>query len=64
VIVEERDEVYVRVLAHCRDEDVAAAGRRRDCSDWPVRVWLDGPLGERAVIDFDRDEELRLYKPP
>jgi hypothetical protein len=26
-------------------------------------VWLDGPLGERAVIDFDYDEELPLYRP-
>jgi hypothetical protein len=26
-----------------------------------VRVDLDAPLGERAVIDFDRDEELPLY---
>ncbi|MGH7621414.1 MAG: hypothetical protein ACREMU_03660, partial [Gemmatimonadaceae bacterium] len=32
-------------------------------TDCPVRVWLDEPLGERAVIDFDRDEELPLYKP-
>jgi len=65
VIVEERDdEVYVRVLVHCRDEDGAPPCRKRAYTDWPVRVWLDEPLGERAVIDFDRDEELALYKPP
>jgi hypothetical protein len=64
VIVEERgDEVYVRVLVHCRDEDDAAACRSRDYMDCPVRVELDEPLGERAVIDFDRDEELPLYTP-
>ncbi len=32
--------------------------------DCPVRVWLDEPLGERAVIDFDRDEELEFCVPP
>jgi hypothetical protein len=64
VIVEERgDEVYVRVLAHCCDEDDAPARRSRDYIDCPVRVELDEPLGERAVIDFDCDEELPLYKP-
>lgn len=64
VIVEERhEEVYVRVLVHCRDEDIAAALRRRNYIDCPVRVWLDEPLRARAVIDFDRDEELSLYRP-
>ena len=37
--------------------------RDRKYMDWPVRLWLDRPLGERAVIDFDTDEELPLYKP-
>ena len=64
VIVEERDEeVYVRVLVHCAPEDDAATHRDRGYVDCPVRVELDGPLGERAVIDFDLDEELLLYKP-
>ncbi len=41
------------------------------CAQWtppcpvgcPVRVSLDRPLGERAVIDVDHDEELPLYVP-
>jgi hypothetical protein len=28
-----------------------------------VRVWLERPLGDRAVIDADTDEELPLYIP-
>lgn len=64
VIVEERrDEVYVRVLVHCGDEHDLPAHRSRDCMDWPVRADLDAPRVERAVIDFDSDEELLLYKP-
>ena len=31
--------------------------------DCPVRVWLRQPLGERAVIDIDTDEELPLFTP-
>ena len=63
VIVEERDEeVYVRVLVHRRDEE-EAPDRTRDYTDCPVRVWLDEPLGERAVVDVDRDAGLPLYKP-
>jgi len=65
VIVEERDEeVNVRVLVHRADEDDASARCDREYLNCPVRVELDEPLGERAVIDFDRDEELPLYKPP
>lgn len=64
VIADEReDEVYVRVLVCRHDEDHAAAEPRLDYSDWPVRVWLEQSLGERAVVDVDRDEELPLYKP-
>jgi hypothetical protein len=64
VIVDERDdEVHVRVLVcydEHRDED---APRPREYMDCPVRVWLDQPLGERAVIDFDSDEELDPFTP-
>jgi len=64
VIVEETDEeVYVRVLVHCGDEHDAPARRGRGYMDCPVRVWLDEALAERAVIDFDLDEELDLYVP-
>lgn len=64
VIVEERgDEVYVRVLAHVRDEDDARGDHIHSYIDCPVRVDLDEPLGERAVVDYDRDEELPLYRP-
>jgi hypothetical protein len=64
VIVEERDEeVDVRVLVHRQDEDDPPAHRSRDYTECPVRVWLDEPLGERAVIAFARDEGLPLYRP-
>jgi hypothetical protein len=36
---------------------------RREYMDCPVRVWLDAPLGDRAVIDVDDEEELPLYVP-
>lgn len=63
-IVEERgEEVYVRVLVHRQDEADASRRRDREYIDCPVRMWLDRPLGERAVIDLDTDEELPLYTP-
>lgn len=59
VIVEEPDdEVYVRVLVHCRDEHDLPEHRPPHYTDCPLRVWLDEPLGARAVIDADLDEEL------
>jgi hypothetical protein len=62
VVVDERgDEVYVRVLV-CYDAD--QEGRtRHEYMDCPVRTWLERPLGERAVIDLDSDEELPLFIP-
>jgi hypothetical protein len=66
VIVDERDdEVHVRVvLCYEEDEDEdRVRPRRHGYMDCPVRVWLDRPLGERAVIDVDDDEELPLYVP-
>lgn len=68
VILDERDdEVYVRVLVcGCDDDfdDDDGDGRRdRGYMDCPVRVWLKQPLGDRAVIDVDSDEELPLYIP-
>jgi hypothetical protein len=61
VVVDERPaEVYVRVLVCCRDDRTTSRDEELDC---PVRVWLEQPLGERAVIDVDNDEELRLYTP-
>lgn len=75
VVVDERDdEVYVRVLLCCPDDDDECRGdddddeqpsrrRHREYIDCPVRVWLESPLGERAVIDVDTDEELPLYTP-
>jgi hypothetical protein len=63
VIVDERDdEVYVRVVVCYEDEDDAPA-RRPEYMDCPARVWLDRPLGDRAVIDVDDDRELPLYVP-
>jgi hypothetical protein len=62
VIVDEGpDEVGVRVLVCYDDSDEEPCGR--DHLDWPVRVWLDQPLGDRAVIDAERDEELALFIP-
>jgi hypothetical protein len=66
VIVEERDdEVHVRVVVCYRndDEDEEELLRPREYMDCPVRTWLDQPLGDRAVIDVDSDEELPLYTP-
>ena len=66
VIVDERDhEVHVRVLVCYRDddEDEEAFPCPREYMDWPVRTWLEHPLGDRAVIDVDSDEELPLYTP-
>ena len=66
VIVDERDEeVHVRVLVCYRDDadDEEDFPSPRDYTDCPVRTWLERPLGQRAVIDVDGDEELPLYTP-
>ena len=68
MIVEERnDEVHVRVLVCYRDDadddEDGFRGRPREYTDCPVRTWLEQPLGQRAVIDVDSDEELPLYTP-
>jgi hypothetical protein len=64
VIVDERgDEVYVRVLVCYDERDDDAPFRAREYTDCPVRVWLEKPLGQRAVIDVDSDEELPLFTP-
>ena len=64
VVVDEReDEIYVRVLIHDLDKHADDRDRSREYTDWPVRAWLERPLGDRAVIDVDLDEELPLYKP-
>lgn len=64
IVVDERDdEVYVRVFV-CRDvADERSRSAPRKVLDCPVRVWLERPLGERAVIDVDTDEELPLFTP-
>lgn len=64
VSVDERaDEVHVRVLVHLEDDHEDPRPGSREYTDWPVRVWLQRPLGDRAVIDADTDEELLLYVP-
>jgi hypothetical protein len=64
IIVDEReDEVYVRVLLHRSDDCRGLSLTAREYLDWPVRVSLVRPLGERAVIDMDSDNELPLYTP-
>jgi hypothetical protein len=63
VVVDEReDEIFVRVLIHSGAEHETRS-RNREYLDCPVRVWLEHPLGMRAVIDVDSDEELSLYTP-
>jgi hypothetical protein len=63
VIVDEHDdEVHVRVLV-AYDDDERAPQIRNEYVDCPVRVWLEKPLGTRAVIDVDSDEELPLFTP-
>ena len=42
------------------DRPATPSSYRADC---PVRVWLEKPLGERAVIDVDSDQELPLFTP-
>jgi hypothetical protein len=61
VVEEHEEEVYVRVFV-CGDLERSASGPH-EYTDCPVRVWLDEPLGERAVIDVDSDEELPLFIP-
>jgi hypothetical protein len=64
VVLDERQtEVHIRVLVCCRVRGDDAP-RRREYLDCPVRVWLTTPLGERAVIDVDTDEELPFYTAP
>ena len=64
IIVDEHDdEVRVRVLVCRRDKHDGTRPPWRDYLDCPVRVWLERPLGDRAVIDVDTDEELLLYTP-
>lgn len=59
VVLDERaDEVHVRVLACYREDDDDSRLGREELTDCPVRVWLEHPLGDRAVIDVDSDEEL------
>ena len=62
VVDEGDDEVHVRVLV-CFHDDGQPEPTLRECTDWPVRVWLERPLGDRAVIDIDSDQELPLFTP-
>jgi hypothetical protein len=57
------DEVHVRVLVCYDERDDPYPSRKREYTDCPVRVWLEKPLGQRAVIDVDSDEELPLFTP-
>jgi hypothetical protein len=58
VVDEHEDEVYVRVVI-CYDEPPEDRPlRARPFTNCPVRVWLEHPLGQRAVIDVDSDVEL------
>jgi hypothetical protein len=56
-----------RMRSSCESSSVTTNRRTtrplasREAVVWPVRVWLDKPLGDRAVIDEDSDEELDLF---
>lgn len=64
VIVDEReDEVHVRVLVHRSKTRRRSRRAEYEYLDCPTRVSLVLPLGERAVVDMDSDEELALYTP-
>ena len=62
VVDERQDEVYVRVLV-CVDRESDSVMGPREYVDWPVRVWLERPLGGRVVIDVDTGRELPLRIP-
>ena len=62
VVDELEDEIHVRVLIH-REGMGDGELPSHHHTEGPVRVWLDTPLGERAVIDVDSNEELPLYTP-
>jgi hypothetical protein len=64
-IDEHPDRVCVRLVA-CVAADTGRrplSSRDRHETDCPCNVWLDDPLGTRAVIDLDTGEELPLYIP-
>ena len=63
VVVDElEDEIHVLVLIHCEGNGDGRFPSHHH-TDCPVCVWLDTPLGERAVIDVDSNEKLPLYTP-
>lgn len=62
IVDEQAAEIHVRVSI-CYDEEAYVPPDKREYIDCPVRVWLDAPVGDRAVIDVDTDEELDLYTP-
>jgi hypothetical protein len=63
VIVEElEDKIRVRVLV-CFEPQADVFSPPRHITNCPVRTWLDRPLGNRAVVDVDSEEELPLHTP-
>ncbi len=69
MIVEEHDDVvFVHALACCDPErEAPRKGRARTPdrheTDCPCNVWLEAPLGERVVVNYENDEPLPLYIP-
>lgn len=63
IVHEQDDEVYVHVVVDYGERDDKYPSRAREYTDCPVGVWLEKPLGRRAVIDVDFDEELSLFAP-
>jgi hypothetical protein len=60
-IAEETDEcVYVRVIL-CYDE--ATPGPTGEYADCPTHVYLEQPLGDRAVIDAFTGREVPTFTP-
>ncbi len=62
VVIDEQDEqVLVRVLVHYEPGEPEYPPTLE--TEWPVRVWLDAPLGDRAVLDADTNWRLPLFVP-
>lgn len=69
LVVEEQDDVvFVHAVACLRpDAQKGSASKRRRSdrreTDCPCNWWLDAPLGERVVVNYENDEPLPLYIP-
>jgi hypothetical protein len=63
VLDEQPTAIFVRVLLCASEDEWLATRRDRHYMDCPVRVWLEHPIADRAVIDVDTDKELDEFRP-